>query len=146
MIPSFSQSKKQIGSEASIIYYVVLDPEDQEAWLQGEIGSQHSLGSVRGFSASVGGFHLSVNNHSGTITHQHALLTKHLGLSQLKETVMRGLRVFQGQTEKHIGLAGEMFDHQDLDRKPNFVALQVRTIRQLYLYFLELDSCSKGLI
>lgn len=119
------KSKKQTGSEASIIYYVVLDPEDQEAWLQGEIGSQHSLGSVRGFSASVGGFHLSVNNYTGTITHQHALLTKHLGLSQLKETVMRGLRVFQGQTEKHIGLAGEMFDHQDLDRKPNFVALQV---------------------
>ena len=52
-----------------------------------------------------------------------------MGLSQLKETVMKGLRVFQGQTEKHIGLAGEVFEHQDLDRRPNFVALQVRVVR-----------------
>ncbi|KAG0724760.1 Mannosyl-oligosaccharide glucosidase [Chionoecetes opilio] len=121
------KSKKQVGTEASIIYYVALDPEDEWAWLHAEKSNQHSLGAVRGSSSSVGEFHLSVNNHTGTITRQHLLVTKHLGLSQLKETVMKGLRAFQGQgqTEKHIGLAGHLFDHQDSDPQPNFVAVQV---------------------
>lgn len=122
------RNKKQSGAAASILYYVALDPDDKEGWLQGLTSSAaNPLGTVRGWAASVGGFRLTLHNHTGTVTHQHQLLTKHLGLSQLRETVMRGLRVYQapGQTEKHIGLAGELFDHQDQDHRPNFVALQV---------------------
>ncbi|KAK7084788.1 hypothetical protein SK128_017513 [Halocaridina rubra] len=121
------KSKRYEGGQASLMYYVALDPEDASGVLQPIFGTSQSLGSLRGISDSVGGFRLHVVNTSGVVLHHHVLSTKHMGLHMLKESVFKGLRVFQGKNEndKMIGLAGEMFDHDDPDREPNFVVYQV---------------------
>ncbi|XP_068230220.1 mannosyl-oligosaccharide glucosidase [Palaemon carinicauda] len=121
------KGKKGEGTQASILYYVALDPDDMTGLLQPMMGPSQSLGSLKGMSDSVGGFRLHVVNSSGEILHHHVLSTKHMGLHMLKETVYRGLRVFNGngENDKFIGLAGEMFSHEDLDRQPNFVVYQV---------------------
>lgn len=126
-ISAVPKTKRQVGGQASLLYYVALDPDDKEAMIQPMIGTSQSLGSLRGISDSVGGFRLHVLNASGTIVNHHLLSTKHMGLHMLKETVYKGLRVFQGKSEKdkYIGLAGEMFSHEDTLRQPNFVVFQV---------------------
>ncbi|XP_071518454.1 mannosyl-oligosaccharide glucosidase isoform X2 [Panulirus ornatus] len=120
------KTRREEGGQASLLYYVALDPDDGDSVLQPIVGTSHSLGSVRGISDSVGGFHLHVLNASGIVLHHHLLSTKHMGLHMLKETVYKSLRVFQGKNEmdKYIGLAGEMFSHEDTDRLPNFVVYQ----------------------
>lgn len=70
---------------------------------------------------------MHVLNSSGTILHNHHLSTVHLGLDMLKETVYKGLRLFQspGSKEKYIGLVGEMFSADSPERDANFVAFQL---------------------
>ena len=110
-----------------MIYYVALDPDDTQGSLLPLMGTTQSLGSVMGNSESVGGFRLHMLKSSGVILHQHFLSTKHDGLNNLRETVFKGFRILRGQSEneKYIGLAGESFDHNSIDRKPDFVAFQV---------------------
>ncbi|KAK4308772.1 hypothetical protein Pmani_019554 [Petrolisthes manimaculis] len=123
------KNKKQTGGEVSLLYYIALDPDDDngESWLQLLPSSPQLIGTVKGSATALGGFKLHVLNTTGPSIHQGFLSTKHLGLHMLKETVFKGLRVFRGKTEaeKYIGVAGEMFSHEDTDRQPNFIALQV---------------------
>lgn len=127
MILFCPQNKKQAGGEVSLLYYVALDPDDDESSLQLLPSAPQLLGTVRGIATALGGFKLHVLNSTGSALHHGFLSTKHLGLHMLKETVFKGLRVFQGKTEaeKYIGVAGEMFSHEDIERQPNFIALQV---------------------
>lgn len=61
------------------------------------------------------------------IRQAHYLSTKHLGLHLLKETVFKGLRVFQGSSkkDKNIGLVGDMFTPEESSRDSNFVVFQL---------------------
>ena len=70
---------------------------------------------------------LHVLNTSGIIQQSHYLSTKHLGLQLLKETVFKGLRVFQDKNsnEKSVGLVGELFSADEGPRDVNFIVFQL---------------------
>ncbi|CAL4078158.1 unnamed protein product, partial [Meganyctiphanes norvegica] len=115
------------GGVASLLYYVALDPDDVSGYLSLQGLGQGEAPSLSGTSDSVGEFTMHVLNTSGIILHQHAMHTKHMGLHQLKETVYKGLRVFQGTSEsdKYIGLADEVYEKEDKDRIPTFIVYQI---------------------
>ncbi|XP_076046387.1 mannosyl-oligosaccharide glucosidase isoform X2 [Oratosquilla oratoria] len=123
------KSSHNVGTPASLLYYVALDLEDNLGSLTPQLFGS-SMGTIIGYSESVGSFQLHIVNTSGVIQYNHHLSTKHRGLDMLRETVFQGLRVMQGHTEKEkvIGLAGDLFDHTDHERNPNFIVFQLTGI------------------
>ena len=129
-ILSFFQSPKSKKEEVSILYYVAMDPSDNLSYLQRFVGAAQSLGSLEGNSEALGNFRLHVLKSQGQVLRNYYLSTMHEGFHMLRESVLRGFRLYQEQEgeNKFIGLAGQLFTKEDKHHKPNFIVFQVTGI------------------
>ncbi|KAB7495064.1 Mannosyl-oligosaccharide glucosidase [Armadillidium nasatum] len=122
---SFGTTSKT--SEVSLFYYMALNEEDQNGNLKLLQGTGQSIDGLEGYSEALGDFRLRFIKHSGKVIRRSFLNTKHSGFEQLKESVLKGLRLFQdeGKQEKFIGLAGDLFERDDYVRNPNLIVFQI---------------------